>query len=88
MCSCHSYALHFDCYCFIVWQVTSVFGALHVKWPDGIQKVLNWFNIFVIDLDLASPECTTSVGYSEKWFVSLGIPVFALVYFAVVYVGA
>eukprot|EP00164_Ancoracysta_twista_P017116 GFYU01029036.1.p1 GENE.GFYU01029036.1~~GFYU01029036.1.p1 ORF type:complete len:331 (-),score=29.99 GFYU01029036.1:131-1123(-) len=64
-------------------QVVSTFASYEVNWPPEIRQMFEAFSAFNVNADLLAPEC--SQGYSSyfsRWYIKLGMPIYAIVPFA------
>ena len=73
-------------------QVLSLFRNVKTKWPPAILAFFRFLSIFMIDVDIAAPECLIpSLEYSTKWWGTMLIPfiifVMLLLLFAVQWIS-
>jgi hypothetical protein len=50
--------------------VLSMFARLGFDWPPAITAIFNVFSLLNFNFELLAPECSLSVNYEAKWFVS------------------
>ncbi len=52
-------------------QVLSMFARLGFDWPPAIKAIFNVFSLLNFNFELLAPECSLSVNFEAKWFVSV-----------------
>ena len=67
-------------------QVLSLFRNAKTKWPPQLLVFFRLLSIFMIDVDLAAPECIVpSLEYSTKWWGTMLLPIVVAVVLVLVY---
>ena len=57
-------------------QVLAMFAGSKTRWPPLIRKIMLWFSMFNLNLDLAAPECVfPEVTFELKWSLTMSVPV-------------
>jgi hypothetical protein len=52
-----------------------MFASFEFKWPAALTTLYNTFSFANFNLELLAPECSFTVSYSTKWFLTESIPV-------------
>ena len=69
-------------------QVLSLFRNAKTKWPPQLLTFFRLFSIFMMDIDIAAPECIVpSLEYSTKWWGTMAIPFVILIVLFLMYIG-
>jgi hypothetical protein len=58
-----------------VLQIISMFASFEFKWPAALTTLYNTFSFANFNLELLAPECSFTVSYSTKWFLTESIPI-------------
>ena len=68
-------------------QVLSLFRNAKTKWPPQLLYFFRLLSIFMIDVDIAAPECMIpSLEYNTKWWGTMLIPLIVAVFLVLVYI--
>lgn len=58
-------------------QIVSVFGSLQMQWPGPILTMFKTASASTSNTEVASPECSVSISYTDKWyFLQVGVALF------------
>lgn len=76
---CYSFTLMYVLFVFCAvavdyFQIMSVFGALQMQWPGPITTMFKTASASTSNTEVASPECSVSVGYVDKWYFFQALP--------------
>merc|ERR1711871_1888230 len=58
-------------------QVLALFRNVKTQWPPQMLDLFNYLSIFMIDIDIAAPECIVpNLEYTTKWWGAMLLPFF------------
>ena len=61
-------------------QVLAMFAASKTRWPPLIRKIMLWFSMFNLNLDIAAPECAfPDITFTTKWSMIQSVPLISIV---------
>jgi hypothetical protein len=69
-------------------QVLAMFARARVRWPPLLKGIFRWLSAFNLNIELAAPECAIpEVTYSMKWFLTICLPIAAIVVLGLMYLS-
>jgi hypothetical protein len=58
-----------------VLQIVSMFASFKFKWPPALMAIYDSLSFSNFNIELLAPECSFSVNYATKWFLTESIPI-------------
>jgi hypothetical protein len=55
-------------------QVLALFAQIGITWPDPIPQIFGYFSFLNFNPEIIAPECTISMPYEAKWYLSMAVP--------------
>ena len=76
--------------CFMqdVLQIISMFASFKFKWPGALTTLYDTFSFANFNIELLAPECSFTISYSTKWFLTESIPVMLVCTVVIVLISA
>jgi hypothetical protein len=56
-----------------------MFHAFNFPWPASVLMLFEVASMSTASIDIAAPQCTINLTYTEKWIASQALPVFLMV---------